>query len=47
MLETLKSVWKVPDLRKKILYTLFMLLVYRLLCFIPTPGVNTAMIQQA
>lgn len=47
MFETLKSVWKVPDLRKKILYTLFMLLVYRLLCFIPTPGVDTTQIASA
>ena len=47
MIETLKSVWKVPDLRKKILYTLFMLLVYRLLCYIPTPGVDTSKIAAA
>ena len=47
MLETLKGVWKVADLRKKILYTLFMLLVYRVLCFIPTPGVNTSVISEA
>ncbi len=47
MFETLKSIWKVEDLRKKILYTLFMLLVYRLLCYIPTPGVDTSQIQTA
>ncbi|MCQ2436835.1 MAG: preprotein translocase subunit SecY [Clostridia bacterium] len=44
MRETLKNVWKVVELRKKILYTLFMLLIYRLLCFVPTPGVDTSMI---
>ena len=33
------------DLRKKILYTLMMLLIFRLLCFIPTPGVDTSNIQ--
>ena len=37
MLETLKSAWKVAELRKKILYTILMLLIYRVLCFIPTP----------
>jgi len=42
MLETLKNAWKIQDVRKKILYTLGMLLLYRLLCFIPTPGINTA-----
>ena len=31
---------KVAEIRKKLLYTLFMLLVFRLLCFIPTPGVT-------
>ena len=40
MWETLRNAWKIADLRKKILYTLFMLLIYRLLCFIPTPGIN-------
>ena len=47
MRETLKNAWKVTEIRKKILYTLFMLLVYRLLCYIPTPGVNTAAISAA
>lgn len=47
MLETLKNAWKIADLRKKILYTLGMLLIYRLLCYVPTPGVNTSMISSA
>ena len=42
MWETLRNAWKIPELRKKILYTLFMLLLYRLLCFVPTPGVDAA-----
>ena len=42
MLETLKNAWKIVDVRKKILYTMGMLLLYRLLCFIPTPGVDVA-----
>ena len=46
MRETLKNAWKIVEIRKKILYTLFMLLIYRLLCFIPTPGVDTTVIQQ-
>ena len=44
MWETLRNAWKIADLRKKIEYTLFMLLIYRLLCFIPTPGINVAAI---
>ena len=47
MFQTLKNAWKITELRKKILYTLFMLLIYRVLCFIPTPGVDTAVIQNA
>lgn len=44
MRETLKNAWKIVEIRKKILYTLFMLLIFRLLCFIPTPGVDTSSI---
>ena len=47
MLDTLKSAWKVTEVRKKILYTIFMLLIYRVLCFIPTPGVDHAVIKEA
>ncbi len=45
MLETLKNAWKVAEIRKKLLYTLFMLLVFRLLCFIPTPGVTDSLLE--
>ena len=45
MRETIKNAWKIVEVRKKILYTLGMLLIFRLLCFIPTPGVDTSMIQ--
>ncbi len=47
MRETLKNAWKIIDLRKKIIYTLGMLLLYRVLCFIPTPGVDTTFVAQA
>ncbi len=47
MRETLKNAWKIADLRKKILYTIGMLLIYRLLCFVPVPGVDTSLISQA
>lgn len=45
MWTTLKNAWKIADLRKKLLYTLGMLLVYRLLCFVPTPGIDIARVQ--
>ena len=37
MLETLKNAWKIPDLRKKILYTIVLLIVFRLGATIPVP----------
>ena len=42
MLETIRKVWKIEDLRKKIVYTFFMLILYRLVGVIPAPGVNAA-----
>ena len=44
MFKILGNAWKIADLRKKILYTLFILLIYRLGCYIPVPGVNVSYI---
>ena len=46
MLEKLTNIFRVPDLRKRVLFTLMMLAVYRLGAHIPTPGVNTTMLSQ-
>ena len=46
MFKTLGNAWKIADLRKKILYTLFILLIYRLGVVIPVPGANVAYISQ-
>lgn len=40
MIEALRRVFQIPELRKKILFTLFMLLIYRVGGFIPVPGIN-------
>jgi len=40
MLETLRNAWRIPDLRKKILFTVAMLLVYRIGSHIPNPIVD-------
>lgn len=45
MLDALKNAWRITDLRKKILFTLAMLIVFRIGVFIPVPGVDTAAIQ--
>ncbi len=41
MLESLKNIFAVPDLRKRVLFTLGLLGVFRIGSHIPTPGVNT------
>ncbi len=46
MFEKLANVFRIPDLRKRILFTLAMLAVYRLGGHIPTPGINTDKLQQ-
>ncbi len=47
MLETFKNAWRIEDLRKKILYTLVMLLIYRIgTSFIPIAGMDVAAIKQ-
>src|SRR6476620_10832373 len=46
MLEKLANVFRIPDLRKRILFTLGLLAVYRLGGHIPTPGVNADRLQQ-
>ena len=38
--ETLKNIYKIEELRKRILYTLGLLLVYRLGCFVVIPGIH-------
>lgn len=40
MLDTLKKAWGIPDLRRKILFTLAMLFVFRLGANIPVPGMD-------
>ena len=41
MFETLKNAFKVKEIRHKIYWTLLFLLIYRIGCFIPVPGVGT------
>ena len=40
MFKTLHNAWKIPELRKKILFTLFILLLFRLGSVIPVPFIN-------
>ena len=45
MFEKLANIFRIPDLRKRILFTLGLLFVYRLGGHIPTPGINTAALE--
>jgi preprotein translocase subunit SecY len=46
MIETLRNIFSIPDLRKRVLFTFFLLAVYRLGAFIPVPGVDPAAIEE-
>ncbi len=45
MIETLKAAWRLPDLRKKLLFTLFMLVVFRFGSAIPVPGLTPGILE--
>uniref|UniRef100_C6E4N7 Protein translocase subunit SecY n=1 Tax=Geobacter sp. (strain M21) TaxID=443144 RepID=C6E4N7_GEOSM len=40
MIEAFQNIFKIPELKKKVLFSLAMLAVYRVGCFIPTPGID-------
>ncbi|WP_137597208.1 preprotein translocase subunit SecY [Paucilactobacillus kaifaensis] len=46
MFTTMKNAFKVKDIRKKIMFTLFVLVVYRLGAYITVPGINAAALQE-
>ncbi|HZU42920.1 MAG TPA: preprotein translocase subunit SecY [Terriglobales bacterium] len=46
MLEKFSNIFRIPDLRKRIFFTLALLAVYRLGGHIPTPGINADKLQQ-
>ena len=46
MIQTLRNAWKVTELRNKILFTLFALLIFRLGSAIPVPFINTGLLSE-
>ena len=46
MLQTLKNAWRTPDIRKKLLYVLLILLLYRIGTVIPVPFVDASTFNQ-
>ncbi|MFQ5664247.1 MAG: preprotein translocase subunit SecY, partial [Terriglobia bacterium] len=45
-LEAIRNIFRIPDLRKRVLFTLGLLAVYRLGAWIPTPGIDTEALTQ-
>ena len=43
-IETIKNIFKIEELRKRIVYTLLLILVYRIGCFIVLPGIDATML---
>ena len=46
MLQTIGKAWKIPELRRKIIFTLLMLVVFRIGSNIPVPGIDRSMLEQ-
>ncbi len=46
LVDTIINVFRIPDLRRRVLFTLAMLAVYRIGGHIPTPGINTEELQR-
>ena len=41
-IETIKNIWKIEDLRQRIIITLLLVLVYRFGCYVVLPGISPA-----
>ena len=46
MLSTLRNAWKVPELRKRFLWTIFLVAIFRMGTHIPVPGINAEFISR-
>lgn len=44
MIQTIRKAWGVPELRKKIVFTLLILLIFRIGNAIPVPYINTTLL---
>jgi len=45
-IQTLKNIWKIEDLKSRILFTLGILLIYRLCSFVTLPGIDPGQLQE-
>lgn len=44
MFKTLRDAWSIKDIRKKLLYTLFMIIIFRLGCSLVVPFLDTTVV---
>ena len=47
MFKTIKNAWKTPELRKKIIYTIILIIIFRFGCYITVPGVDALALDEA
>ena len=47
MFKTIRNALKTPDVRKRLIYTLILIVLFRLGCYITVPGVNTITLNEA
>lgn len=45
MFKTIRNAWKLPELRRKLLFVIFALLIFRVGAAIPVPYINTEYLQ--
>jgi len=45
--QTVKNAWRIPELKKKLLFVVFAILIFRLGAAIPVPFINTALLEEA
>ena len=46
MIESIRKMWKIPELRRKIIYTFLMLMLFRLVSVVPAPGIDLAALKE-
>lgn len=46
MLQTIRNAWRIPDLRKKMLYTILLIVIFRFGSFVPVPWIDASVVQQ-
>ena len=45
-MSSFKNIFKIPDLKSRVLFTLGIFIIYRIGCHIPTPGINAAALSE-